>query len=306
VDDLTFDESGVLWATTGENRTPKSGVNSETPRLLYRLIGDEWQLVEQPTKVFAEPIHWEVVAAPGGGVYLGSGHDGPPSPTSGVYFTDGTTWELFPQDFTCGSLAVDTAGTLWATCPDFLTRLVDGRWVDVAEGSTAQSVATGPDGSVWFTTFSAPAYELWRSDGNGWSSVAPCADCQGPRSIVGVDSEGAAWVARGGCGLEGLTRFDPATGDGENVDVSGVRDVAFAPDGSVWMALPCDGAPSSAGVVRYMNGDIRLFTTADGLPTNIVQAVEIGPDGSVYVGTEYGVSRYVVDAETWTAVGNLS
>jgi hypothetical protein len=305
VDDLAFDESGVLWATTGDNRSFSSGVRPGTPRHLYRLVGDVWQVVEQPVKVFDDPINWEIRAAPGGGVYLASGWDGPPSPTSGVYFTDGVNWTLFDQEFLCGSLAVDTEGQLWATCPDFLARLVDGRWVNVAEGRLAGSVAAGPDASVWFVTNTGLGEnQLLRFDGTKWVTVGPCEDCFGPRSIVGVDLEGRAWVARGACGLEGITRFDPS-GATENIDIRGARDAAFAEDGSVWIALPCEDAEQPAGVARFIDGDVRVFTTDDGLPANDVQAVEIGPDGTLYAGTEFGVSRYIPDTETWVPVGNL-
>ncbi len=302
VDDLAFDSAGVLWATTGDDRDLRAGVPAGTPRYLYRLIGDVWQLLEQPTTVFDNAIHWEIRPAQGGGVYLASGVDGPPPPTSGVYYTDGANWQLFRQEFICGSLAVDTSGTLWATCPDFLTRLVNSSWVDVPEGWAAQSVAAGPDGSVWFVSFDATEddpFDLWRFDGSRWTIVAPCADCQGPRSIVGIDEEGGAWVARGGCGLEGLTRFDP-DGRTQDFDLRGARDIAFDADGDAWVALAC-----GPGIAHIEDGEIRLFTPDDGLPASEIQAVEISPAGAVYVGTEYGVSRYLPETDTWQPVGNL-
>lgn len=303
VDDLAFDTDGVLWATTGEDRSYSTGVSAGTPRMLYRLIGDTWERVEQPTTVYDNPGHWEIRAAADGGVYLASGFDGPPSPTSGVYFTDGTTWELYGQEFLCGSLAVDSAGQLWATCPDFVTTLVNGEWQDLPEGWSAQSVAAGADGSVWFTSFSPP-FELWRFDGSDWTTVGTCEDCWGPRSILGIDDQGAAWVARGECGLDGITKFDPS-GVTEELDVRGGRDVAFTDDGAAWVALPCEDASAPAGVAQVSNGEVRVFTTADGLPDNDVQAIELGPDGGLYAGTEYGVHKYDPTTDTWTPVGGF-
>ena len=304
VDDLAFDASGVLWVTTGEGRGSEGGVAAGTTRELYRLVDDVWQLVEQPTTVFDAPINWEIRAANEGGVYLASGSDGRPSPTSGIYYTDGTTWQLFEQEFLCGSLAVDVDGGLWATCPDFLTRLVDGAWVDVPQGWFAQSVAAGADGSVWFTTFSGPPFELLRFDGTQWSTVGSCDNCYGPRSILGVDSDGAAWVARGECGLQGITRFE-SSGETEELAIKGARDIAFAEDGSAWIALPCEDLSLPAGVAHYSNGELRLFTTEDGLPDNDVQAVEVGPDGFIYAGTEFGVSRLDPATDRWLAVGGM-
>jgi len=120
---------------------------------------------------------------------------------------------------------------------------------------------------------------------------------------VGVDTDGGAWVARGGCGLEGLTRFTPS-GETEDLDIRGARDIAFGSDREAWIALPCENAPQPAGVARRVNGEVRLFTTDDGLPANDVQAVEVGPNGAIYVGTEFGVSRHVPETDTWVPVGS--
>jgi len=307
VDDLAVDTSGGLWATTGDNRTVNYGVQYGTDRHLYRLVGDVWQLVEQPEVVFDDVINWEIQAASECGVYVASSPtmtDTGPSGNGGVYLTDGENWELFEEEFTCGSLAVDTTGVLWATCPDFLTRLVDGDWDDVPEGWTAQSVSTGSDGSVWFTTFTLPGFELLRFDGTGWTSVAPCEDCYGPRSILGIDPMGSAWVARGECGLDGTTRFDPSGGT-EEFDILGVRDIAFGADDSVWLANPCVGLSPDAGVARYVDGEFRSYTTTDGLPSDAIQAVEVAPDGTVYVGSDFGVIRYESDSDSWVLVGGL-
>jgi hypothetical protein len=280
VGDLAFDESGTLWASGHLER------GDEGLRDLYRLDGTQWQIVEN-SRVFSPPIRWELRAAPGGGVFVGA--------DDGVYRTDGENWELFEEEFACGSLAVDSTGVLWATCPDFLTRLAEGAWEDVPEGWAAQSVATGADGSVWFTTFTWPGFELLRFDGVGWTSIAPCEDCYGPRSILGVDETGGAWVARGECGLDGLTRFDPS-GSSEEFDIRGAGDLAFGPDGSMWFAIPCTQTMGDGGVGRYLDGEWRLYTTDDGLPSNNVQAVETAPDGTIVIGTDRGVSTY--DPET--------
>ncbi len=92
--------------------------------------------------------------------------------------------------------------------------------------------------------------------GTEWTKVAPCEDCVGPRSIIGVDAEDGAWVAGGGCGLEGH-EFDSSSG-AEDFDISGARDIAFGADGAIWIALPCLNVARLAGVVRYLDGEMLV------------------------------------------------
>ncbi|MDG2112224.1 MAG: hypothetical protein P8N02_06385, partial [Actinomycetota bacterium] len=287
VDDLASDASGVLWATTGEDRQLRTGVPAGTGRDLFRLIDGRWQGVDRPGVVWDDPKHWEIRAAHGGGVFVSAGQDGRPD-GNGVYFTDGTSWELFEREFLCGTLAVDTSGQLWAVGPDFLTTLVDGKWVDVPEGWAAQSVTAGPDGSVWFTTFSAPPHTLMRFDGNSWTKVAECENCVGPRSILAIDDAGDAWAARGGCGLAGLSVFDPSGTREDLPQMLRAHDIAFTADGAAWVALPCAEENLPSGVARYLGGEVRLYDTDDGL---------------VYAGTKFGVSRYDPTSDTWQPVG---
>ncbi len=66
-------------------------------------------------------------------------------------------------------------------------------------------------------------------------------------------------------------------------------DIAVHPNGTVWVGSQVYGVFASDGEewVRY--------GTAEGLPSEMVNFVEIGPDGSVYVGTSLGVARITTD-----------
>jgi signal transduction histidine kinase/ligand-binding sensor domain-containing protein/ActR/RegA family two-component response regulator len=90
---------------------------------------------------------------------------------------------------------------------------------------------------------------------------------------------------------EGLSRFDGlqfTTFDSRNTP--GIRSnfvvCAFpSRDGSLW-------ACTTGGLVHYVNGKFRTYTTADGLPDNKIRAGIETRDGSVWVGTPDGVSRF--------------
>jgi ligand-binding sensor domain-containing protein len=66
-----------------------------------------------------------------------------------------------------------------------------------------------------------------------------------------------------------------------------IRDVAIAPDGSVWLA-------TGAGVAIFAGGTFTVHntTTHPGLANNDVFAVEVLPNGTAWVGTDFGASFY--------------
>jgi hypothetical protein len=184
-------------------------------------------------------------------------------------------------------------------------KLESGRLVEVLD--SAQSVATGSDGSVWATSFTPP-FPLSRFDGDEWATT-PCDNCSGTRGILGVDLDAAAWVTRGDCGFDGVTRFDPNFESEAFDQLAGAHDAAFSADGAVWVAIPdqevaglitCGGPVPAPGAGRLLDAEWRLYTEDDGLPSSDVAAVEIGPDGAVYLGTRLGVVRF--DPETFELV----
>jgi len=66
---------------------------------------------------------------------------------------------------------------------------------------------------------------------------------------------------------------------------SGVR--SFVPDGAggIWAA-------TSQGLVHTKDGDVRVYSTADGLATEIIRSVYRDRDGTVWVGSPSGLQRF--------------
>jgi parallel beta-helix repeat protein len=82
---------------------------------------------------------------------------------------------------------------------------------------------------------------------------------------------------------------------------SAVRDVAVADDGSIWIATGGSykvGGENFGGVAQLKDQAWTIYGTEDGLANDNVWAVEIAPDGTVWFGTEDGVSAF--DGKEWT------
>ena len=82
-----------------------------------------------------------------------------------------------------------------------------------------------------------------------------------------------------------------------------VTTMGVALDGAVWYAFGNRTSPPSGGegVERLASGQVTAFTTADGLPHDNVQVLEVAPDGTVWVGAGCAVARF--DGDQWQQVG---
>lgn len=77
-----------------------------------------------------------------------------------------------------------------------------------------------------------------------------------------------------------------------------VRDIAFAPDGAAWLAIP------GGGVTRVAGADWRAFGVADGLPASLeATAIAVLGDGTVWLGTRSeGLYRLSPGEDQWAPV----
>jgi signal transduction histidine kinase/ligand-binding sensor domain-containing protein len=90
------------------------------------------------------------------------------------------------------------------------------------------------------------------------------------------DAQGNVWFSL----ATGLARAS-ATGL-ERVPETGARSIYSDRDGNVWVGT------NGQGLIRFKNRTVRMFTTADGLPSNIVMTVLVSSDGKLWVGNNCG------------------
>ncbi len=127
-----------------------------------------------------------------------------------------------------------------------------------------------------------------------------------------VDANGIVFASTD----DGVLRWDSASATGEHrwlteadgVPAGTIGALALDAAGNLWLAAkPTEtiaDADATTGVRRVApDGTWQAFTTADGLAGNAVYAIEVDPEGRVWVAAWHGVSRQEADG-TWTTVRN--
>ena len=165
-----------------------------------------------------------------------------------------------------------------------LRHYVRANWQDALPQSTVLSILQTHDGYLWIATYSG----LARFDGVEFQVFDPSnsALAVGAISALAEDRAGNVWVGTVGGGLyrvSGGTFTRAAPGLGEIIYAITTDDA-----GRVWV-----GANRGFG---YIDGEkVRQFTSADGVPTNHVRAIE-ADKRVVWLGTEGGgLLRYADD-----------
>ena len=170
------------------------------------------------------------------------------------------------------------------------------RQVSVADGLPSNHVndmVEDAQGFLWIATsdglarYDGTGFQVWQiedglSDGFLWA--------------LDIDSQGRIWL---GTALAGLMRYDPRTGSFATATEAGVPavegeqvwTVRVDVDDSVWF-----GTASSGLYRRHVDGRVEHFMPVPGdarsLPSGSVSAIEIAPDGTVWIGTRNGVARW--------------
>lgn len=139
------------------------------------------------------------------------------------------------------------------------------------------------DGVLWLATDAG----LTRFDAG--RTVLP--DAEGkrePAGSVGIGTGGALWVGTRGAGLKRIDRLKGTTLHRYEEFLG--RDILAVFEDStraLWVST------AGRGVHRLLNdGSRTVYTTADGLPSNIVWAITEDRDGNVWLGTDAGCVRY--------------
>jgi hypothetical protein len=276
----------------------QDGLWTAGPCGLMRFDGATWWLEADL------PEAYSLTAGADGGVWVGT-------TGGGVIHFDGTT--VTQHDVIAPFVAVTADGTVWARPidrePSQQLLRYDGEWTTVVEAGAVGEVVVGGDGALWVTADEEPEpdaqvpsrnYVLRRFDGT-WTTyrVPDHIEAGTPRPApngvalgVGAVFDGTEWTQTGVV-TPSLQDFGIAAiqlPDGDSIDGWEWTDEVIAPNGDLWLASAFFGA------LRYNGSTWSHYSTSTGLASNQLTFVAIGPDGSVWLGSDdAGLSRVLPD-----------
>ena len=276
---IAFVAAGCSLGWTG----PASGAPKEPVREPWPAI----QIWRQPQGLPQDAVHSVLQARDG---YLWIGTKGGLSRFDGVRFTtfdDRDKTQLRENEV--WDLAESADGTLWiATYGGGLSRLKDGKFTvfTTADGlinDFVSRVVVDKEGSVWIGTEGGLSrfrdgrfVNYSTSDGVTRSAI---------RGLFS-DTDGSVWIGtvegniyRFANGYVRVQHFDGPKPRGEVLEM--VRDS----ENAIWFA-------TLDGLFRLKDGRSTRFSTDDGLPSNRMRKVMLGPDGTIWIGSTHGLTAY--------------
>jgi hypothetical protein len=249
---LFTDPGGVVWATGA------CGVSRFEDGAWVEVISDE---------VFGE-------------IQFHAGAVFPVSDTRGMLEFDGTEW--VPISYPPGGFTtVDADGVFWQSGEGGLRSFDGGTVTEYPEIEFSVDVAAHSDGTIWVMQEDS----LADYDGSSWLVHQP-EDFQLFPYWIKIAPDGALWHHAD----TGLGRYDGA-GEWERFPfIDSPDDLAFAPDGTVWVADADNGA------FCYDGSNWTRYTTEHGLVSNNLTAVTVAGDGSIWFGSlESGLVHFQPD-----------
>jgi signal transduction histidine kinase/ligand-binding sensor domain-containing protein len=161
------------------------------------------------------------------------------------------------------------------------TQVVPVRELEAQIGTTLDHIFHAMEdshGNVWYCS----AQGVARRSGSRWLKPPPYGPGGHDAFRTYEDAQGNIWVA----GAEGLFRAK-ATVLELAVPGMEVRSLYSDRDGTLWVGTNGDG------LYRFKDPVVRMFTTADGLPNDVIMTVLAAHDGSIWTGANCGgLTRY--------------
>jgi diguanylate cyclase (GGDEF)-like protein len=305
---LTEDGNGAIWASTRQG--------------LARIEGDRVQMFGR-AQGMPPGASFAIQVAPKGGLYVGTEH--------GVYFGENGRFRKLSENFPdeaipslqvdgsgalwigtvnrglmrwngskletfdtasglpnnrVASLLADREGSLWVGTNAGLLRFADTPFITIdthtgLSDDYVRSVIEARDGSIWIGT--ARGLDHWQ---DGVISAHKDGSADQVLSLE-EDRDGSLWVGTYSTGLVHWINGAPAESISVDDGLPGnqVRALTQTRDGALWIG-------TSTGLVRRMDGKMRLYTHTDGLPRDFIMALHEAHDGTLWIGTANGLAYF--------------
>ena len=223
----------------------------------------------------------------------------------------GTRWRTFEFDEPLSQFEADNAGNLWLGTRTGALRYDGTTWLrfgpeDGLLDARVRRIELANDGSMWFLAGERRRFEgATRHDSGSWQRYA--------KEQIGLDglgrgafastSDGTVWLAGSKEGTGAAARYDPgskpppgqAPGSWRSYkhQVGGFESLGrttLDPSGDVWFIA--GERRAEKGLLRFDGNLWTSYTTADGLLHDRVEDIVRHPDGTIWVGTLGGMSRF--------------
>lgn len=181
-------------------------------------------------------------------------------------------------------------GTLWFGTTQGLSRY-NGEWesyttVDGLVHNEVTAISQDQMGSIWIGTRAG----LSRYDGE-WQTIDQSDGLVGQDvSMIDQFSDGTLWLATLDGGISylkdeawyALTYTEEGDPGGRDVSTDSITTAAQGNQGDIWVGTPL-------GLSHYDSDGWEVFTTAEGIPDNMITSILVATDGTVWVGTLGGL-----------------
>ena len=270
---LATDSGGTIWLATHGGGASQFG-------------GAWWQRYTEEQGLASNYL-WSCAVDEGDTVWFGTWVSGL------VSKFDGRVWTSYgPDDGLASSgyvrdLAVAPDGDIWAATGGGVAHFDGQAWrmitqMDGTVVGNVRSIAVGPDGAIW-AGLSQEGRVARLRDGV-WEVFGEEQGLTAGDYVfsLAISSDGTAFAGT----YNGLFVFDGVAWDPIPDSPRYINDIAFAKDGSVWVASEFEGVARYDG--SYWQENYRL---GDGLPSLRVHAVLVARDDSLWVGGYGGAAR---------------
>ena len=235
------------------------------------------------------------------------------------------------------SLAADPRGNIWVGCEDtgiFCYTPSTSKWrqfttKDGLGDDNAYALAVDHQGRIWAGHLnhsvsvyvpSPPIKNQKTTIENGtWQNYEVVAGLSRPDTLSGplgervfrmavCPTDGDVWIATN----VGLARYRDKQDTwsyytrAEGLPSDQAQALAFAPDGKLYVGTQCDGIAIASPDDDYatwstVRGPDKMptDTEGDGLPTNLINDLLVGKDGTVYAATTLGLAESRDQGQTW-------